>query len=210
MHEPIARLLAMIEPRYAHGDPAHDLAHILRVKKTCEALGRAAGADLDVLIPAALLHDIVNLPKDHPERREAGRLAAVEAGRILGDLGYEDAAIARICQVIEEHGFSRGQRPSTLEAAILQDADRLDALGAIGIMRAVACGRAMGAAFYDAGDPFAGARALDDARFTIDHFYTKLLKLAGAMNTEQARAEAARRTATLRGFLDALRAEIGG
>ncbi|MDZ7631629.1 MAG: hypothetical protein U5K74_09845 [Gemmatimonadaceae bacterium] len=102
----------------------------------------------------------------------------------------------------------RGSHPVTSEARVVQDADRLDALGAIGIARCLMLGGQLGRVLYDVDDPFAEHRAPDDRVSSIDHFYTKLLTLADTMQTASGRREAARRTAYMRGYLDQLRSEI--
>ena len=205
-------LAERVQPYYDNGDPSHDLEHIRRVVRTCESIGRAMGANLDVLIPAAYLHDVVNVPKNSPERTGASRAAAEQARKILGALPNmpSEDELTRILQAIEEHSFSRGLAPSSLEAAILQDADRLDGLGAVGVMRTTTCGCKMGAVYYASQYPFGpfDERPLDDRRHTVDHFYAKLLKLEAGMNTDLAREEAKRRTAFMRMFLEQLRSEI--
>ncbi len=203
-----AKLLAIAQTKYDHGDPSHDFAHILRVVKTCRELGEAEGADLEVLLPAALLHDVVNLPKDHPERKRASEYAATEAKSIMRGIGYSEDVMERTGRAIVEHSFSAGHKPSQIESAILQDADRLDALGAIGLLRMVTVGARLGRSFYDPADAFAEKRALDDKTYTIDHFGTKLFKLAAMMNTASARQEADRRTNHMRDFLSQLKSEI--
>lgn len=182
---------------------------MLRVASACLRLGRELGADLDVLMPAAFLHDVVNVPKNSPMRAEASRLASEKARAILEEASEIDGQLlGRIVAAIEEHSFSRGLKPSSLESAILQDADRLDAIGAVGIMRTTSCGVAMGSRYYEPKDPFARSRELDDRRYTIDHFFAKLLKLEGLMNTEPARREAKARSEFMRAFLERLRSEI--
>ncbi len=194
--------------RYDDDDPSHDLAHILRVAHSCRAIAREEGGDLDLLIPAVYLHDLINLPKNHPKRAEAGDLSARAAAPMLDRAGYSADEIDPICTVIREHGYSSGRAPSTLEAAILQDADRLDAIGAIGVMRAVTTGVRLGARYYHLEEPFADERPLDDRRFTIDHFFTKLLRLESTMNTKTGEREARRRVEFMRTFLDQLAREI--
>lgn len=196
--------------RYDHGDPSHDFAHVLRVLATCERFGKSLGARLEILIPAALLHDIVQVPKNHPDRAQASAQAADEAGRILRDHGLADdpEALARIAEAILEHSFSAGRKPSSLESAILQDADRLDAIGAIGIARVFSCGTRMGSEFYERTEPFARTRPLDDKRYMLDHFFVKLLKLPALMNTAPGREEAERRLKHMRDFLTQLESEI--
>ncbi len=203
------RLMALARPHYeSAGDPSHDFAHILRVLTSCESIGAREGADQAILRPAALLHDIVMVPKNDPRRSEASTLAAEAAKPMLRDCGYGQEAIDRIVAVIVEHSFSKGKAPSSLEAAVLQDADRLDSLGAIGLFRTATTGCLMGAAYYHVEDPRAEQRALNDKAYTLDHFETKLLKLPGLMNTVTAREEAERRAAFMRAFRDEFWREI--
>jgi uncharacterized protein len=91
---------------------------------------------------------------------------------------------------------------------VFQDADRLDALGAIGVLRLATSGCLMGSAYYDADDPFAERRELNESRFCLDHAYEKLIRLPSHMNTQAGRAEADRRAAFLQRFLDQLATEL--
>ena len=110
---------------------------------------------------------------------------------------------------IRDHSYRRGAAPESALGRALQDADRLDALGAIGIFRTLACGARMGAELYDPDDPWARHRELDDRRFTLDHFFTKLLDLPDTMNTAAARREGRARVEEMRCFLAHLGQEIG-
>ncbi len=203
------RLIELTRGKYdANGDPGHDFAHILRVIQTCRRIGLTVGANLEILLPGALLHDVVNVPKNHPERAKASQKAAEEAAGILRSVGYSQDEIARIQVVITEHSYSLGRAPSCIESAVLQDADRLDAIGAVGLMRMVTCGARLGSVYYDIHDPFASARSLDDKKFTIDHLYVKLFALAEKMNTEPARQEAATRMHFMKEFVEELKREI--
>lgn len=201
-------LLEKARPFYDNGDPAHDFVHIQRVVGNCKGLGVAVGANLELLLPAAILHDVVNLPKNHPERLTASRMAAEKSERILQESGYNDSEIKQIAEIITEHSYSLGKKPSSIESAVLQDADKLDALGAIGIMRTVTCGCRLGSSYYSVTDPFASSRELNDRSFTIDHFFTKLFKLPELMNTETAKKEAQKRVEFMRSFLGQLGDEI--
>ncbi|MBV9879219.1 MAG: HD domain-containing protein [Gemmatirosa sp.] len=192
----------------ANADAAHDVEHVRRVVANARRLAAAEGAPLDVVIPAAWLHDCVHVPKSSPDRARASALAAAEAARLLGDWGYPSALIPHVAHAVEAHSFTAGIAPRTVAARVVQDADRLDALGAVGIARTLMLGGAMGRPLYDPADPFCERRAPDDRASTIDHFYTKLLHLADRMQTAAGRAEAERRTATLHAFLDALRGEL--
>ena len=190
-------------------DSAHDLAHLDRVWVSCQTLAEVEGADLKVLVAAAYLHDLVNLPKDAPNRSEASRLAAAAAVPHLEALGYEADDIAAVCHAIEAHSFSAGITPTTPEAKILRDADRLDAIGAIGLARVFAVSGALGRRLYDMDDPFCTARTPDDTQFAIDHFRTKLLGLPDGMTTDAGRIMAIARGRILLDFLDELAQEIG-
>lgn len=200
--------VAAVAARVKTDDPGHDWSHILRVAHTCLELGEATGAELELLLPAALLHDAVNLPKNHPQRRQASSLSAERARALLSGLGYSDAEAAQIGQIIREHSFTLGAPPSTLESAVLQDADRLDAVGAVGVMRAVTCGVRLGASYYDLSDPRLTIRQPEDERFMLDHFHRKLLHLEEAMNTEPAKRKARQRITFLRVFLKQLEEEV--
>jgi uncharacterized protein len=178
------------------------------VVATALHLAREEGARLEVVFPAAWLHDCVNVPKDSPDRPRASRIAAEHAVRFLKDAGYEPEFLDGIAHAIEAHSYSAGIAPRTIEARVVQDADRLDALGAIGLARCIAVGAALGRPLYEPEDPFCERRQPDDRGASVDHFYTKLLRLAGTMQTEAGRREAARRTEFLESFLRQLRSEV--
>lgn len=202
------KLKESVRATYDNGDASHDFAHIERVLTSCRRIGETVDADFEILLPAGLLHDIVNVPKNHPDRRVASEQAAEKAKAVLIEFGYTNEECARIGQVILEHSFSRGLAASSIESACLQDADRLDAIGAIGVMRTTTCGAKMGASYYDLVEPLAKERALDDRRFTLDHFEVKLFKLAGSMNTDYGREEGARRARFMRAFVEQLLSEL--
>ncbi|OIN99835.1 MAG: hydrolase [Desulfovibrionaceae bacterium CG1_02_65_16] len=191
-------------------DPVHDLLHLQRVAATARRIAASEGADLRVVIPAAWLHDYVNLPKDDPRRDHASRLSAVEARAYLASIGYPPDLLPAIVHAIEAHSFSAGIAARTLEAKVVQDADRLDGIGAIGIARCFACAGVMARPFYSPADPFCVTREPDDAHFTIDHFYRKLFKTAATMQTAAGREEAGRRAEVMRRYLRELGEEIGG
>jgi uncharacterized protein len=190
------------------GDPGHGSVHLRRVVAAALALAEAENARADVVLPAAWLHDCVHVGKDSPDRARASRLAAAHAVSFLQAAGYPADALPEIAHAIEAHSYSAGIPPRTIEARVVQDADRLDALGAIGIARCIAVGSALGRPLYDPDDPFCESRAPDDAGASIDHFYTKLLKLSATMQTDAGRQEAERRTAFIRAFIGQLRSEI--
>ncbi len=190
-------------------DPGHGPVHLERVVATALRLAIEEGARLDVVLPAAWLHDCVHVAKDSPERERASRLAADHALRYLEDTGYPAACLPGIRHAIEAHSYSAGIAARTIEAKVVQDADRLDALGAIGIARCIAVGAALGRPLYQPEDPFCRSRNPDDSGASVDHFYSKLLKFSGTMQTAAGRREAGRRTAFLRSFIEQLETEIG-
>lgn len=202
------KLVEKVKEYYNHGDASHDFSHILRVIKNCKELSVNTDAQVKVLLTAALLHDVVNIPKNHPSRKEASKLAANKACLILDNFSYSSDEISKISTIILEHSFSLGMKPSCLESEILQDADRLDALGAIGIMRTISCGAQFKAKYYSNEDPFSVDRELDDKKYTIDHFYKKLFKLPELMNTQKAKEEAILRRDYMTLFLEQLKMEI--
>lgn len=191
-------------------DSAHDLAHIRRVWANCQhiAKGENAPVDLDLLHAAAIFHDLVNLPKDAPNRAEASRLSAEAAAPLARACGFPEAKIAALKHAITAHSFSANMHPKTLEAKILQDADRLDALGAIGLARMLMVSGALARPLYDSTDPLAQNRDPDDTAFVLDHFQTKLFTLADTMQTVTARQIAEERTQYMRSFLTRLQSEI--
>lgn len=203
----LAALLDEARAAAARADAAHDADHLLRVALWTLRCG--SGVEPRLAVAAALLHDIAHVPKDHPARARASERSAAHARARLLALGFGAAAADEAAAAIRDHSFSRGAAPAPGLGEALQDADRLDALGAIGIARCVATGVAMGARLYDPADPWARRRPLDDRAFSADHFFAKLLRLADGMRTAPGRAEAARRTAAMRAWLAALGEEIG-
>jgi len=190
-------------------DPAHDISHVKRVVQNTIRLTEAENGNAEITIPAAWLHDCVSVAKDSPLRKQASKLAAKEAVNFLESVNYQPGLLGPIYHAIEAHSFSANIETETLEARIVQDADRLEAVGAIGITRCFLTGGSMGTPLYDPSDPFAENRDPDDRRFTLDHFYCKLLGLAETMKTDAGRAEAVKRTDYMREFLQQLGSEIG-
>ena len=190
-------------------DPAHDLAHFLRVSKTAKRLCSEESALWEVVIPAAWLHDFVNVPKNDPKRSQASRLSAIEALKYLRGIDYPEEFLKGVQHAIEAHSFSAQIEPTTLEAKIVQDADRLDGLGAIGLARCFCVAGLLHRQIYESEDPFGVSRKLDDLAYTIDHFYVKLFKVAETLQTKAGRAEGIRRVEFMRSYLKELGHEIG-
>ena len=189
-------------------DPAHDFEHIMRVYKNVKKIAKHEDVDLRLVLTSALLHDIISFPKSDKRSKTSSLKSAQKAKRILEKYHYTKNEITIIIDAIADHSFSRNKTPKTTEGKILQDADRLDALGAIGIARTFSVGGAENRPIYNVFDPFCRNRTPDDKRWTIDHFYRKLLILEKKMNTKFAKEEAKRRTKILKKFLSELRQEI--
>ncbi len=158
--------------------------------------------------PPALLHDCVAVEKNSSLRSEASRLSAAKASGHLAELGWSAERVAATAHAIEAHSFSAGIEPTSLEAKILQDADRLDAIGMVGVARCFYIAGRLGSALYDAVDPSPTERSYDDARYAIDHFQTKLLKLSAGFRTAAGTRLAQERHQRLERFLAEFRSEI--
>jgi uncharacterized protein len=167
------------------------------------------GGDLEVLLAAVLLHDCVAVEKNSPLRAQASRLAAEKASSVLAEMTWPSEKITAVAHAIEAHSFSANITPRTLEAKIVQDADRLDSLGMLGVARTFYIAGRMGSALYDPQDPEAKQRDYDDKRFCLDHFQTKLLHLADGFQTAAGQRLAQVRHQRLKGFMEQFKEEIG-
>ena len=201
-------------------DAGHDFHHTLRVAKLALFILREemkilesrspAPEEEDAVVASSLLHDCVPVAKNSPLRKESARLCAEKAGEWLVELGWKPEVMRPVIQAaILDHSYSGGRTPGSLIGKSLQDADRLEALGALGLYRTIATGVSMGAALFDQTDPFASNRKLDDRSFTLDHFFTKLLRLPETFQTASARNEARNRAHYLQGFVEQLKHELG-
>ncbi len=203
-----SRLHAQAKERARANEPAHDFFHVERVMHNAGAIARAEGAREAVAVTAALLHELFTLPKSHPDSAKAGDLCAEHARELLVREDAPAWLVEPACAAIRDHSFSKGVVPDSLDARILQDADRLDALGAIGLARMWATCADMKRPFYAPDDPFCEQRAPDDKQWGLDHVYKKLLVVPERLHTNAARAMAADRVRFIRVYLDQLRAEI--
>ena len=198
--------IARAEPsRIARAEPSR-IAHaessrVARAEPEC---------DTELLLAAVILHDCVAVEKSSPLRAQASRLSAARAREIVGKLGWAEDRVNRLAHAIETHSFSANLRPETLEAKIMRDADRLDAIGAIGVARCFHVGGRMGGALYHPGDPGAESRPLDDRAYALDHFPAKLFKVAEGFLTSEGQRMAAARAALMTEFVAAFRAEVEG
>ncbi|WP_338476532.1 HD domain-containing protein [Pseudomonas khavaziana] len=190
------------------GDGSHDLSHIHRVWVNASVIQTVEGGDLEILLAATILHDCVAVEKNSSLRAKASTLSSEKASTILSGLGWSESKVMAVAHAIESHSFSAGLEPLTLEAKILQDSDRLDAIGMVGVARCFYTAGRMGAALYDVTNPTASGREYQDKQFAIEHFQTKLLKLASGFRTNEGERMAAKRHQRLDHFLSAFMAEV--
>ncbi|MCC6750629.1 MAG: HD domain-containing protein [Deltaproteobacteria bacterium] len=213
-HERHRRLWELVAPRSPRDDVAHDVYHLLRVHQWATRLAPEAGVDPDLAGAAALVHDLVDVPKHEKDRPYASERSAEEARALLRLVGYSDREVAAVVEAVRTCSWSRGRAATSELGTVLQDADRLDAIGAVGVARVFATAQRMASAgkavrLYHPTDPGALLdRPLDDLRQAADHFQLKLLKLAEGMHYPSARKEAARRHTALRAYLDELVREV--
>ncbi|MDW8034422.1 MAG: HD domain-containing protein [Nitrososphaerota archaeon] len=196
----LVKLIRSRALKYYALDPGHDWLHAERVYRMCVRIMESEGGDPEVLTAAALLHDIgikyeLKNGIDHSEK------SAEIAGKILHEIGFSKDKIIRVQEAIRQHRFRKGVKATTLEAKILQDADRLDAIGAIGIARTFSHGGNRKIPIYSKDKNVAS---------TLQHFYDKLLKIREVLNTETAREIAKERHEFMEFFLARLLKEIEG
>jgi uncharacterized protein len=209
MFHPFDQLAAkLLDVSSEEEDGAHDLSHIVRVWRNAKWIHRDEGGDLEALAAAVLLHDCVQVAKGSPSRSKASLLAANEARVRLEALAWEPRRIDTVASAIESHSFSAGIAPTSIEGCILQDADRLDAIGLSGIARCFYTAGRLGSRLYDLADPGAKTRPLDDTRNALDHFPKKLLTLDGSFKTRKGQELAKERHQRLQEFYRAMVAEV--
>ncbi len=192
--------------------PAHDFQHVLRVYKNAEMISKQekGSVDLDVVLAAALLHDLVVYPKGSIKTINSADDSAEIAKKILlENKNYPREKIEKVADAIRTHSYSKKLVPRSLEGKILQDADRLDAIGAIGIARTFSVGGSENRSLYNPTDPFyKSERQLDDTQWTLDHIKKKLMILKNSMHTKTAKKIAEERTEFMELYLNQLRSEI--
>jgi len=204
------QLETILHQHIDHSDASHDIHHARRVlHNAVEISTREGHGDRRLLTAGAYLHDLVNVPKNSQLRSEASRLSAEAAEPILEELDFTPEETAAVQHMIIAHSFSANIPTETIEAKILQDADRMEAIGALGIARTFYVAGKLSSQLFDGDDPFAKTRPLNDSQFSVDHFKAKLLGLAATMKTVAGREIAKERSDYMLGFLHQLGAEIG-
>jgi len=203
--------LVALAAQDAGTDGAHDGAHLDRVWRNAQALlAHHPEADRLVVLAASYLHDLVNLPKNDPARNQASRRSAELARESLAPLGFPPEKLDAVAHAIEAHSFSAAIPATTIEAKIVQDADRLDGLGLVGLARMFYIAGRMESGLAHPTDPLGDDRAHDDRRYALDHIVVKLDKLPDMMQTEAARAVGRERLEQLMTFRAQFAAEWSG
>jgi uncharacterized protein len=206
-----SRLEIEARSRARSHEPAHDFFHVERVVANARAIARGEGASAEVdagAATAALLHELFTLPKNHPDSARAGDTCAEHARELLERENAPSWLTSKACAAIRDHSFSKGVLPEALETRVLQDADRLDAIGAIGLARMWATCADMKRPFYSPDDPFCVSRVPDDKLWGLDHVFKKLLAIPERLHTATARTLAQGRIAFLNAYVEQLRAEL--
>jgi uncharacterized protein len=189
----------------------HDYLHVSRVYNLAKQIGKEENADLLILEVAAIMHDLGR----HDETLDPSKDHAIESAKyakiILEECDFPKEKIDAVLYCIKTHRFSKGIIPNTKEAKILQDADKIDGLGAVGIMRVFSVGKEKNRLNYNPKDPFGKTRTeLDEKKYNMDHFYTKLFKLKGLMHTSAGKRIAEKREDYMKKFIEELGLEISG
>jgi uncharacterized protein len=200
----LENLKKVVKSKLGKNDPAHDFEHVMRVYHNAERICKNENGNKKLILSAVLLHDIIKINNQKDSALQSAKLSE----KILKENYFLDDEITIISDAIKEHSFAKGKIPSTLEGKILQDADRLDAIGAIGLCRVFSFSGSNNRPFYDPNDPFSKNRNLNDNKWAIDHFYVKLLTLEQKMNTKTGKTIAKKRTKILKDFLKELKNEI--
>ncbi|HUP81899.1 MAG TPA: HD domain-containing protein [Pirellula sp.] len=203
------RIVDWVAEQMQSADSGHGIDHVRRVVENAKKIGLVEQANANIYLPAAWLHDCVIVPKNSPLRRTASALAAQNAERFLAKIAYPSNWIDPISHCILAHSFSANVPCETIEAKVVQDSDRLEAVGAIGLARCLMTGGAMGQRLYHPSEPFPANRLPADTEQSVDHFFAKLLGLQRTMQTESGRDEARRRSKFLVVFLRQLAEELG-
>src|SRR5437588_10087352 len=206
----VSKVYKEMQQRYVgFDDPAHGWEHIERVYRLALCVAEQENADAFIVGMSALMHDMGHLSTDTSLHH--ADLSMSMAGELLLAYDVSNGTREAILHAIAAHSFSLGIEPRTLEAKVVRDADRLDSLGAIGILRWAITGtvrRTDETQTYHPDDPFAEWHTLDDRRYMLDHFYTKLLKLDGTMATQAGRTLAEQRTAFMHTYMQEFRREL--
>jgi len=194
---------------YRGADAIHDFDHVLRVLALAERLAREEGADWEIVRTAVLLHDVARVEETDRLAQDHARAGAEFARRLLAD--HPPEKVEAVAHAIAAHRFRTGPTPRTPEAKVLHDADKLDAIGAIGIARAFAYGGYEGQRLWAEVPPgYEETRANHPRHTPVHEFRMKLVKIRDRLLTESARRIAEERHAFMVAFFERLEREVRG
>ncbi len=203
------KLIDIARDKISCEDVSHDFEHTYRVLLNAEKITKFEGGDLDIIIPAALFHDLVVYPKNNKKRFQSQEVSAIGAEKILKSLNeYPQEKIVFVKTAIIECSFTKGIIPERLESKILQDADKLESTGVISIMRTFSSTGQMKRPFYNTNDPFCKSRKPNNIDNALDLFYSRLLLVKDKMNTKTGKKISKQRHKALIFFLNELKKEL--
>lgn len=203
------QLINIAKEKLSKNDPSHDVNHTLRVLALSEKIGLKEKADFDIIVPSAIFHDIINYPKNHHKRLCSSKESANFASDALKNIeSFPKDKIKKVHESINFCSFTKGLKPCFLEAKILQDADSLEATGAISVMRTFSSAGMMNREFYHVSDPFCEKRKPDDSKYALDLFFTRLLVVKDRLHTRTAKKIAEKRVVFLNDFIGELQLEL--
>lgn len=180
-------------------DPAHDIKHSRRILAIAKGISEFSSCNQRVIAAAAYLHDCEKI---------SGKNAGIFINQHLKS-DFRESESLIIIEICRQHSYSSSLECTSLESKVLSDADKIDALGAMGICRLLFCAASVGSEIYSEIDPFCEQRPPNGKEFAIDHFIEKILKLEDLMYTDGGREIARNRSAIVKRFLRELRSELG-
>lgn len=210
MHN-IEQIMMTVKLLLQNQSPAHDFQHVFRVYNNAKLISKEENiGDAEIVLAAALLHDLIVYPKGSIKSTNSADESAEIAKKILQEhKSYPRDKIEKVADIIKIHSYSKKLVPKSIEGKILQDADRLDAIGAIGLARAFSVGGSENRRLYNPIDPFCSSeRQLDNVLWTLDHIESKLMVLRNSMHTKTAKKIAYQRTEFMKLFVNQLRDEL--
>ncbi len=194
---------------YTPTDPSHAHCHFKRVWKIASEISKhEQSVDLLVVLAGCYFHDFGSLPKNHQHKNKASTISAEKSVSFLKDLNFPEQKLSGVFHAIEAHSYSGGIPPQTIEAKIVQDADRIEGMGAIGIARIFTVGGDIGSLPFHSSDPLAKNREIDDSRYALDHILKKQFMLKNSLLTQGGRVLGERRSAFMHSYIDQLLTEL--
>lgn len=202
-------LFEKAEKNIDNHDPSHDIQHCMRVLRNCEKIAAKEWWDMEILLPAALFHDIINYPKDDPRAQYASNESSVWTMKLLEKIQtYPTSKIQKVWYAIAYCSYSKDLPHESIESKILQDADFLESVWAIAIMRTFCTSWTLWRPFFADDDLFCENRQPEPFKYSFDLFSQRLLKVQDRMLTTTWKELAQQRTEFLHTFIAQVKKEI--